>query len=146
MQLSFINKWCILSLFILLNIIFIHNSYASIAVIVHPSNNSQLDKTAIERLFMGRSHSFENGRSALPLNNAAGSSSRETFNQRVIGRTDAQINAYWSKLVFTGKGSPPRELSSDQEVLSAISGNMDAIGYIPSSLVTDAVRVVAVFE
>ena len=146
MRTMFASKCCTAGAFILLSLFFCGQSLAAIAVIVHPSNESQFDKTTIERLFMGKMHSFENGRAALPLNATAGSETRELFNQQVIGRSEAQINAYWSRLLFTGKGRPPRELSSDSEILSAVAENKDAIGYIALASVTDAVRVVAEFE
>ena len=146
MRTMFALKRCTAGLLLLVGTLFAASSFASIAVIVHPSNESQLDTSSIERLFMGRLNSFENGRPAIPINAAAGTPTRDIFNQRVIGRSDAQINAYWSRLLFTGKGTPPREMTSDQEILSAVAENKDAIGYVASSSVTDAVRVVAVFE
>lgn len=121
-------------------------SYADIAVVVHPANNSTLDKNAIERIFMGKTTNFDNGRAALPINAAKGSATREVFNTAVIGRSDAQVNAYWSKLLFTGKGTPPKELGSDQDIIATVSANEDAIGYIDAAAVTSAVKVVATFQ
>lgn len=121
-------------------------SYADIAVIVHPNNNSVLDKNAIERIYMGKTNNFDNGRAALPINAAKGNATREEFNSLVIGRTDAQVNAYWSKLLFTGKGTPPKELATDNEVIATVSANEDAIGYVDAASVTAAVKVVATFQ
>jgi ABC-type phosphate transport system substrate-binding protein len=39
----------------------------------------------------------------------------------------------------------PNELSSDAEIIATISSNKGAIGYINSSSVTDAVKVIAKF-
>ncbi|SFD59485.1 substrate-binding domain-containing protein [Pseudoalteromonas denitrificans] len=122
-----------------------YSASAEIAVIVNTANSSTLDKTAIERIFMGKMKKFPNGQVALPMNAAKGMGSRDEFNKAVIGRSSSQVNAYWSKLVFTGKGSMPKELSSDAEMISTISSNQGAIGYINSSSVTDAVKVIAKF-
>ncbi len=116
---------------------------AEIAVIVHPSNNANLDKNSIERIFMGKKKSFDNGNATLPLNASKSMATRDEFNQHVIGRSSSQVNAYWSKLVFTGKGTMPKELSSDAEIVALIASNKDAISYITSSAVTDAVKVIA---
>jgi len=118
---------------------------AEIAVIVNAANSSALDKNAIEKIFMGKMKKFPNGQVALPMNAAKSMNSRKEFNKAVIGRSSSQVNAYWSKLVFTGKGSMPKELSSDAEIISTISSNQGAIGYIDSGSVTGAVKVIAKF-
>ena len=121
-------------------------SYADIAVVVHPANTSNLDKNAIERIFMGKANNFDNGRAALPINAAKGATTREIFNTAVIGRSDAQVNAYWSKLLFTGKGTPPKELATDQDIIANVAANEDAIGYVDAAAVTSAIKVVATFQ
>jgi len=118
---------------------------AEIAVIVNAANSSALDKNTIEKIFMGKMKKFPNGQVALPMNAAKSMNSRKEFNKAVIGRSSSQVNAYWSKLVFTGKGSMPKELSSDAEIISTISSNQGAIGYIDSGSVTGAVKVIAKF-
>lgn len=120
--------------------------YADVAVIVHPTNNSSLNEKDIAHIYMGKSSNFVNGRSALPINSTKGSASRDEFNSIVIGRSEAQLTALWSKLMFTGKGTPPKDLATDQEILATVSANPDAIGYVEASLVTDAVKVVKVFK
>jgi len=120
--------------------------FADIAIIVHPTNTSVLDKNVIERIYMGKTNNFEDGKPAQPVNSSKGNSSRENFNKLVIGRTDAQVNAYWSKLLFTGKGTPPKEVGSDQDVIAAVSANESAIGYVDASAVTANVKVVATFK
>jgi hypothetical protein len=62
----------------------------------------------------------------------------------VLGRSTSQISAYWSKQVFTGKGIPPKEVQDDSAVISLISNNKDAIGYVDKTAVTGAVKVVPV--
>jgi ABC-type phosphate transport system substrate-binding protein len=122
------------------------SAYGDIAVVVHPSNTTALDKSALERIYMGKTNNFNNGRAALPINASKGNVTRAEFNKLVIERSEAQINAYWSKLLFTGKGTPPKELATDQEIIATVSANEDAIGYVDSSAVTDNVKVVASFQ
>lgn len=59
--------------------------------------------------------------------------------------SSSQVNAYWSKLIFTGKGSMPTELASDAEIISTILSNQGAIGYIDSASITSDVKVIAKF-
>jgi hypothetical protein len=67
------------------------------------------------------------------------------FNEKILNKTSSQMKAYWSKLVFTGKGTPPKELLSDKEVIDLVSKNPNMIGYIQKESVTAAVKVVATF-
>lgn len=124
---------------------FSFTAMADVAVVVHPSNDASLDKGAIGKLFLGKKKSFDNGRAAIPINAAPGAGVRDEFNEKVVGRSSSQVKAYWSKLLFTGKGVPPKEAASDAEVIDLVSANPDTIGYVDAGSVTDAVKVVGTF-
>lgn len=55
------------------------------------------------------------------------------------------MKAYWSKLVFTGKGTPPQEVPGDAEVKALIGSNPSTIGYIDAGSVDASVKVVHKF-
>jgi ABC-type phosphate transport system substrate-binding protein len=78
----------------------------------------------------------------LAVNLSADSTTRNTFDETVLGRNSSQVSAYWSKLVFTGKGIPPKEVNSDAEVIDLVSKNPSVIGYVDSSSLTDAVKAI----
>lgn len=118
---------------------------AEIAVVVHPSNAAALNPEAIAQIYLGRSKSFPDGQAALPLGQPDSSKTTELFNQKVLNKSGSQIKAYWSKLVFTGKGTPPKEISSDAEMLELVSQNPSVIGYVDKASVTDKVKVLATF-
>jgi ABC-type phosphate transport system substrate-binding protein len=121
------------------------NALAEVAVVVHPSNNAALNAEEISKLYLGRSKSFPDGKAAIPLAQAESSGSTAVFNEKVLNKTGSQIKAYWSKLVFTGKGTPPKELATDQEVIDLVSQNPSVIGYVDKSAVNASVKVVATF-
>ena len=118
---------------------------ADIAVVVNPANNNALSSDEINRLFLGRTSNFADGSKATPLNLAEGQAGRDEFDSKVLNRSAAQLKAYWSKLVFTGKGTPPKELADDAAVKAAVAADSSAIGYISSTNVDDSVKVVATF-
>ena len=113
--------------------------FADVAVIVHPDNTSSLTDTEIERIFLGKSAQFPDGNEAIPINTTGDID--DEFNERVLGRNSAQIKSYWAKLVFTGKGAPPKEVD-EASVIELIKNNKNAIAYIDSGKVTDDVKVV----
>ena len=118
---------------------------AEIAVIVNPANGNAVTADELNRLFLGRSSSFADGSKAMPLNLAEGQAGRDEFDSKVLNRSSAQLKAYWSKLVFTGKGTPPKELTDDAAIKAAVAADATAIGYISSGSVDDSVKVVATF-
>jgi hypothetical protein len=58
-------------------------------------------------------------------------------------KTPSQINSYWTTLIFTGKGKPPRELSTQQKLFDELAKNPGAITYLSSTQVNAEVKVVA---
>ena len=119
-------------------------SIASADVVVIVNASSPI-KTAtsddIAKLFLGRISSLD-GVDLTPVDQKEGTSARHTFYSKVVGKTPAQLNAYWSRLIFTGKGSPPRMVGDDSEVADAVADDDEAIGYIDSSAVRDGVKVI----
>lgn len=115
-------------------------AYANIAVIVHPSNQQAITDTDVKNLFTGRQKSFADGSPAIVLNLNSGDATQSAFNNKALGRSDAQLKAFWSKVMFTGKGNPPKEVDS-AEMLKLIAENPSIIGVIDASQATSAVRI-----
>ncbi|MGX5173407.1 phosphate ABC transporter substrate-binding protein [Aliikangiella sp. IMCC44653] len=118
---------------------------AEVAVIVHPSNANNLSADDIKRIFLGKMKKYPNGSSVLPVNQDSSSAARDEFNDKVLGKSASQVKAYWSKLVFSGKGSPPKEASNQDEVIQLVKDNQSVIGYVDASKVDPGVKVVAKF-
>ena len=115
--------------------------YAEVAVIVSSANQQALSEADIKNLFTGKQKSFPDGNPAIVLNLQGGDPKQTEFNQKALGRTDAQLKAYWSKVMFTGKGNPPKEVSAD-EMLKLVADNPSTIGVIYHANVNSSVRVI----
>ncbi len=96
-------------------------------------------------MFLNKAKAFPSGTQAKPLALSEGEAATEEFNGKVLNKTASQLTAFWSKLVFTGKGQPPESMGSDADVVAAVASNPNAIGFIDASAVNDSVRVVATF-
>ncbi len=138
-------KWIVVFVFSTFGFLTINQAVAGVAIVVHPSNNSSFDKSTIKKIFLGKTKSFSNGRAAILISASSKDPVTDEFNKSVIGKSSNQVNAYWSKMIFTGKGTPPQEMASNGEIISAVSANPDAIAYIDAAAATDAVKVVATF-
>ena len=86
------------------------------------------------------------GAAAIPVNLADSVPLRAEFDQKALGRSSSQVKAYWSKLVFTGKGTPPKEVASDSEVLELVASNPNLIGYVSAGAVSAKVKVLLTLE
>lgn len=118
---------------------------AAIAVIVHPSNSAALDNNTISRVFLGKLKSFPGGGQAVPVNLAESDPTTTAFNKSVLKKSGSQLKAYWSKLVFTGKGTPPKVIDSSAEMIKLVGSNPNLIGYVDASQVDGSVKVIATF-
>ncbi|MGC1510421.1 phosphate ABC transporter substrate-binding protein [Ketobacter sp.] len=130
----------------LLSVLFFSSiAHAEIAVIVHPSAGfNDLNEDDIKRIFLGKSKKFPNGASTNPVNQSEGNNIRDQFIDKVLQKSPGQYRAYWSQLIFTGKGSPPKDSGNSAEIKAMVADNKDMIGYIDLVSVDDTVKVVFV--
>jgi ABC-type phosphate transport system substrate-binding protein len=104
---------------------------------------TSLSSSQVADIFLGKTARFPDGTQAVPIDLDEDSPARERFYARYTGKSPAQVKAHWSKLVFTGRGQPPRQAASSAEARKLIAENPSAIGYIDSSQVDSSVRVLA---
>lgn len=115
---------------------------AEIAVIVNPSAGvDSAGKEEIARLFLNKATNIK-GVSLTPIDQVEDSKARNAFYQKVGDKTPAQLNAYWSRLIFTGKGQPPEAVADDAEVVQSVGENPGNIGYVDASAVNASVKVI----
>ncbi|MES2298490.1 MAG: hypothetical protein V4582_15705 [Pseudomonadota bacterium] len=111
---------------------------AELVIIVNPQNPAT-------RMFPSQAAQFFLGGSVLftPVEQAEGAPIRAEFYKKVLEKEPGQVQAIWSKIVFTGKGKAPKEFKSSADVKKAVSDNVNAIGYIEKGAVDDSVKVIA---
>lgn len=124
--------------------LFVASNAMAVTVIVHPSNTDEITKKDVKKIFLGKSKKFPSGSEAIPIELKAGDSKSE-FLKGVVGKSESQFKAYWSKLVFTGKGQAPRAVASEAEIIELVSKNPNLIGYVSDGAVTDGVKAAGTF-
>lgn len=118
-------------------------TYSDIAIVTHPDNPlSSVSKEEVGKIFLAKTKTFSNGKKIKLLDLEEGDETRDKFYQAVTNKTPSQVKAYWSRLIFTGKGQPPQVFMDSDEVVEAITENPDSIGYIDPDSVTSAVKVI----
>lgn len=121
-------------------------AFAEVSVIVSASNpNANIDQNTVSKIFLGKTKSFPDGTQTVPVDQNEGSAAREAFNDQILNKSDSQLKSYWSRLIFTGKGTPPKESGTDAEIKALVANNPNIIGYIDSAAVDGTVKVVHKF-
>lgn len=114
---------------------------ADFVVIVNPKNPAaSLTAEQVAQVFLGRSSSFPGGGNATPVDQKEGVALRDDFYAKVADKNPGQVKAYWAKQMFSGKGSPPKELASSAEIKRAVAADPTAIGYIEKGAVDGTVK------
>lgn len=123
------------------------NASAELVVIVSARSPAPaLTADQITAIFLGQTGRFPDGAEAVALDQRIGSHERNQFYQQVAGKTPALLKAHWSKMVFTGRGQPPREAPDSVAVRRMVAENPYMIGYIAREALDPSVRPVLVLR
>jgi len=122
-------------------------SLSQVAVVVGAkSGATALNTEQAAGLFLGKSNELPGVGIGLLLDQPESNPTRELFYTKVTGKSAAQIKAAWSRLVFSGKATPPKELASSDAVKKTVTSNPNALGYIEKSAVDSTVKVLLTLD
>ncbi|MBQ0719791.1 MAG: phosphate ABC transporter substrate-binding protein [Gammaproteobacteria bacterium] len=115
-------------------------------VVVVPADSpvSALSKKQVAKIFLGKSRRFPDGSRAVPVNQSESTALRNEFYFLVSGKSPAQVKAHWSKMIFTGRGQPPKEVGTDSAVKQQLAVSKSNIGYIDRGAVDASVKILAI--
>ena len=117
-----------------------------VTVVSAKSTVITLSKSQVADIFLGKTTRFPDGSQAVPIDQSEGTLARDEFYAWIAGKSAAQMKAYWSRIIFTGRGQPPKAVASSSETKKLVVANHNTIGYIEPQLVDDTVRVVTVTQ
>lgn len=115
----------------------LQQAHADVVVIVSAHSTAPtLSQAQIARIFEGKSHVMT------PVDLARPSAARREFYTKFVGTDDATLRAEWSKLLFTGKRSLPKEFTAGADVVAAVAADPNTIGYVDRSFVNMTVKII----
>lgn len=130
----------LITLILLLNATF---AQAEVVVITNKDNPiSLLTRDDVYRIYMGKTRFLPNGDKVTPVDQRAGSPSRDLFYSEILHKSDSEMRTYWSRIIFTGEGNPPIQEADDMAVVLIVGKNKNCVGYVDKSAVNDAVKVI----
>ncbi|GAB5096694.1 phosphate ABC transporter substrate-binding protein [Caballeronia sp. LP006] len=119
------------------------SAMADVVVVVSAKSPlTSLNESQIADIFLGRVGAFPSGDEAVPLDLPDDSPLRADFYRDCTGKSASQLRAYWSKLIFTGRAQPPREMADAAAVKRYLQARPSAIAYIDRKDVDASVKVV----
>lgn len=117
---------------------------SNVKVIANPSVTIDfISAGELKRVFLLQTKKLKDGSVVEPVLQKQGKV-HDTFSRQFLNRDGEEIQIYYHGIVFTGKGSMPREVSSDAEMVSYVARSRGAIGYVSDGTNTDGVRVLTV--
>lgn len=140
MMMKKLTQWCLAAATLLT--LTIGTAAADLLVIVHPDNPNKIDAKFVKNLYLGKESRFENGDIAEPVMLGEKDSLTKLFMKEVLRQKPVQFKRLWSKLLFTGEGTPPAEFDSQEALIQAVMSNPKLVGYIDADNYTNDVRAV----
>ena len=116
---------------------------AEVVTVVAAGNPvTTLSRGDVANIFLGKTRQFPDGSPVQPIDQPESSPIRQTFYRTIGGQRPEELKAYWSKMIFTGRGQPPPVVQGDEAVKEALAHQRGSIGYIDANAVDSRVRVV----
>ncbi len=104
---------------------------ADLVVVVNArSNVDALTRDQVTNIFLGRYRLLPSGMTAMPIDQPAGQTEKARFYRLLVNKDLTEIDAYWARLVFSGKTPPPRQADTPKAVVQWLAHERSAIGYM----------------
>jgi len=126
---------------------FAMSAKADLYVVVNAANPVKaLTQKEVVDIFMGRTRAFAGGDFAQALDLPRDSATRAAFYTALTGMSPAQVNSYWSRLMFSGRTMPPQQLSGEPAMQEQVRRSSNAIGYLSADPADKNLHVVLVLK
>jgi len=101
-----------------------------------------MTRNEVINVFFGRNRQYFNGAEAQPVDMPDTHPDRMRFYGGLVGKDISEVNAYWSRQVFSGRMQPPAKVTTAEEVLKWVVSHPGGIGFLELSKADARVRVV----
>ena len=117
---------------------------ADIKVIANGSVKADvISANEVKSVFLEEYNSLRDGTHIEPVLEKDGPV-HEAFLHEYLGGTDDDLQNYYRALVFSGRGSMPKQLGSDAEVVAYVARTKGAIGYVSAETIGEDVKTLTI--
>jgi len=123
------------------------NIYAnSLAVIVSKDSSiNSITKKELSKIFLAKTKKLPNGEKSITIE-STNKEYQTKFYKNISNKNEKQLKKYWAKMIFTGRGQPPKKMSSINELILFIQNNKNAISYIPVKYKSSNIKTIMEIE
>jgi hypothetical protein len=104
--------------------------------------DASISREEAVNIYMGRLRRFPSGAAAQPLDLPPDGTGKALFYQLLVNKNLSDVEAYWARLVFSGRTLPPRTVGGSPEVVKYVARDRSAIGYVDRSQVDNSVKII----
>lgn len=135
------------SLMILLLVTFCNIAVAEVIIITNIAiKQIGINKQDVADMYLDRIRYFNNGTRIKTVDQPPGSKTRKIFYNAILGKSETEMNRYWARRKYSGKGRSPTIVSGDEAIKLWVAGNPGAIGYIDKSSMDSTVRALLIIH
>ncbi|WP_146071891.1 type 2 periplasmic-binding domain-containing protein [Marinobacterium lutimaris] len=117
-----------------------------LVVVSKDSTVNTISKRELVDLYMGRVHSLPDGSPVMKIDAPVDSPVRAAFYQALIGMKVSEVNAYWARLMFTGRATPPMSVTKSGDIAALLANNPNALGYLPEDSENENLKTIFVIK
>lgn len=119
------------------------SAHAELVLVTSPQSGiERLTQDEVVNIYLGRYRRLASGLAAEPLDQPVDSDARARFYRRLVGKSLAEINAYWARLVFSGKTRPPQVVANPDSMLRIVATQPGTLAYVERSQADARVKIV----
>lgn len=104
-----------------------------IVVVNQNANLSSLSQKQVMSLFLGRAQFLPSGSRVKTIDYPVDSQTRADFYRSLTGKNIADIDAYWARLRYSGRASPPQALENSDAIMAVVRQQESALAYLPAN-------------
>ena len=130
-RLSLIVSYCLLLCVLSVSIQAAAATEAKSFVVVSHIDSSipVLTSQQLKGIFLGKRQEVH-GLLVQPLDMEQWQGVKQAFYTQLVRKNASQLNAYWARKLFTGRGKPPRAFADSRALYHYLRKNKDAIAYM----------------
>ena len=124
-----------------------HLQAESMAIFTLSQDFPQLSAGKSKMLFKGKVKRLDNKKYTL-IDWPVGSSNKGKFYMALMGQSEAKVNASRAKLIFSGKGYPPKVMEENNfsTLKDLLKDNPNSIGYAPLTDISDEFNILFILQ
>lgn len=108
-------------------------SLAWLVVVNQDSELTELSQKQVMSLFLGRAQFLPTGSRVKTFDFPVDSQIRAGFYRSLTGKNIADIDAYWARLRYSGRASPPQPMENGDAIIKKISEHSAGLAYLPGA-------------